>query len=267
MTDKKEPAAAVKIQPLSLFKWVTTKLQGQKDIKIERLSDFQDGSSFLHLVSFLFDTPIKPEDKNAPKELQMRSALRYLRSIGFPFPLSETAEDLMHGSEPTILEVIWFLISKIEIEPISHSGLSGTQALMAWCRDNARTYQNCPEISDFDSSWADGIAITALVNGIKPDLVHIENLLQNPPITRWQSILSLIESTYKIPAFFDPQNIIRSPEPKTLISYLAILHHAAKTPSTDSTPPKSQPPEIKTNLGFGFGISKKKKGKFIFESF
>nr|XP_054346010.1 F-actin-monooxygenase MICAL1 isoform X4 [Pongo pygmaeus] len=119
------------------------------------------------------------------------------------------------------------------------TGSAGTQEeLLRWCQEQTAGYPGV-HVSDLSSSWADGLALCALVHRLQPDLLEPSELqgLGALEATAWA--LKVAEHELGITPVVSAQAMVAGSDPLGLIAYLSHFHSAFKS-AAHSPGPVSQ---------------------------
>uniref|UniRef100_A0A5F4VTR6 [F-actin]-monooxygenase MICAL1 n=1 Tax=Callithrix jacchus TaxID=9483 RepID=A0A5F4VTR6_CALJA len=113
---------------------------------------------------------------------------------------------------------------------------AGTQEeLLRWCQEQTAGYPGV-HVTDLSSSWADGLALCALVHRLQPGLLEPSELqgLEALEATAWA--LKMAEHELGITPVVSAQAVVAGSDPLGLIAYLSHFHSAFK-----STPHRPSP--------------------------
>ncbi|PNI87667.1 MICAL1 isoform 9, partial [Pan troglodytes] len=116
---------------------------------------------------------------------------------------------------------------------------TGTQEeLLRWCQEQTAGYPGV-HVSDLSSSWADGLALCALVHRLQPGLLEPSELqgLGALEATAWA--LKVAENELGITPVVSAQAVVAGSDPLGLIAYLSHFHSAFKS-TAHSPGPVSQ---------------------------
>uniref|UniRef100_A0A2I3TMF0 [F-actin]-monooxygenase MICAL1 n=1 Tax=Pan troglodytes TaxID=9598 RepID=A0A2I3TMF0_PANTR len=119
------------------------------------------------------------------------------------------------------------------------TGSAGTQEeLLRWCQEQTAGYPGV-HVSDLSSSWADGLALCALVHRLQPGLLEPSELqgLGALEATAWA--LKVAENELGITPVVSAQAVVAGSDPLGLIAYLSHFHSAFKS-TAHSPGPVSQ---------------------------
>ncbi|XP_063487025.1 F-actin-monooxygenase MICAL1 isoform X11 [Symphalangus syndactylus] len=109
------------------------------------------------------------------------------------------------------------------------TGSAGTQEeLLRWCQEQTAGYPGV-HVSDLSSSWADGLALCALVHRLQPGLLEPSELqgLEALEATAWA--LKVAEHELGITPVVSAQAVVAGSDPLGLIAYLSHFHSAFKS--------------------------------------
>uniref|UniRef100_G1P102 Molecule interacting with CasL protein 1 n=1 Tax=Myotis lucifugus TaxID=59463 RepID=G1P102_MYOLU len=119
------------------------------------------------------------------------------------------------------------------------SGSAGTQEeLLRWCQEQTAGYPGV-HVTNLSSSWADGLALCALVNRLRPGLLEPSELQGVGALEATGWALKMAEHELGITPVLSAQAVVAGSDPLGLIAYLSHFHSAFK--STGHSPgPASQ---------------------------
>ncbi|XP_062952408.1 F-actin-monooxygenase MICAL1 isoform X2 [Cynocephalus volans] len=109
------------------------------------------------------------------------------------------------------------------------TGSAGTQEeLLRWCQEQTAGYPGV-HVTDLSSSWADGLALCALVHQLRPGLLEPSELqgLGALEVTAWA--LKVAEHELGITPVLSAQAVVAGSDPLGLIAYLSHFHSAFKS--------------------------------------
>ena len=74
---------------------------------------------------------------------------------------------------------------------------------------NVRAVRKCGvKVTDFGSSWRDGVAFNALIHGLRPELVDMEKLSGNTTQANLEHAFTTAEKHLGIPRLLDVEGIL-----------------------------------------------------------
>lgn len=109
------------------------------------------------------------------------------------------------------------------------SGSVGTQEeLLHWCQEQTAGYPGV-HVTNLSSSWADGLALCALVNRLRPSLLEPSELQGMGALDATSWALKMAEHELGITPMLSAQAIVAGSDPLGLIAYLSHFHSAFKS--------------------------------------
>ncbi|XP_016073015.1 PREDICTED: protein-methionine sulfoxide oxidase MICAL1 isoform X2 [Miniopterus natalensis] len=116
------------------------------------------------------------------------------------------------------------------------SGSVGTQEeLLHWCQEQTAGYPGV-HVTNLSSSWADGLALCALVNRLRPSLLEPSELQGMGALDATSWALKMAEHELGITPMLSAQAIVAGSDPLGLIAYLSHFHSAFKSAPHNSGP-------------------------------
>lgn len=108
------------------------------------------------------------------------------------------------------------------------AGSAGTQELLHWCQEQTAGFPGV-HITDFSSSWADGLALCALVHRLQPGLLEPSELQGMGALEATSWALKVAEHELGITPVLSAQAVVAGSDPLGLIAYLSHFHSAFKS--------------------------------------
>ncbi|XP_006881287.1 PREDICTED: protein-methionine sulfoxide oxidase MICAL1 [Elephantulus edwardii] len=103
---------------------------------------------------------------------------------------------------------------------------TGTQeALLRWCQEQTAGYPGV-HVTDLSSSWADGLALCALVHRLQPSLLEPSDLHGMGALEATSWALKMAEQELGIAPVLSAQAVVTGSDPLGLIAYLSHFHTA-----------------------------------------
>ncbi|KAJ8676763.1 hypothetical protein QAD02_012550, partial [Eretmocerus hayati] len=119
-------------------------------------------------------------------------------------------------------------ISDIVVGQESH--VTAKEALLRWARRSTARYPGV-RVSDFTSSWRDGMAFSALVHRNRPDLLDWRSARTWHVRERLERVFYIAEREYGVTRLLDPEDVdTPDPDEKSLITYISSLHEVFPEP-------------------------------------
>lgn len=112
----------------------------------------------------------------------------------------------------------------------SNENLSAREVLLKWAQRTTDCYPNV-KITDFTSSWRDGLAFNAIIHRNRPDLIEFRSLQSKSPRENLELAFSIAEKEFGVTRLLDPEDV-DTPEPdeKSLITYISSLYDIFSEP-------------------------------------
>ncbi|XP_012506649.1 PREDICTED: protein-methionine sulfoxide oxidase MICAL1 [Propithecus coquereli] len=109
------------------------------------------------------------------------------------------------------------------------TGSAGTQEeLLRWCQEQTAGYPGV-HVTDLSSSWADGLALCALVHRLRPGLLEPSELQGMGALEATAWALKVAEHELGITPVVSAQAVVAGSDPLGLIAYLSHFHSAFKS--------------------------------------
>jgi len=101
--------------------------------------------------------------------------------------------------------------------------LTGVDAIMYWAKTSCESYG--VEITNFTTSWKDGLAFCALVHYHYPKLINFNDCKSKTPNQR-MALAFEIAGSQGVPPLLDPEDIseVQTPDRRSMITYLSCLY-------------------------------------------
>ncbi|XP_008070597.1 F-actin-methionine sulfoxide oxidase MICAL1 isoform X2 [Carlito syrichta] len=109
------------------------------------------------------------------------------------------------------------------------TGPAGTQEeLLRWCQEQTNGYPGV-HVTDLSSSWADGLALCALVHRLRPGLLEPSELQGLGALEATSWALRVAEHELGVTPVVSAQAVVAGSDPLGLIAYLGHFHSAFKS--------------------------------------
>ncbi|XP_045525144.1 microtubule-actin cross-linking factor 1 isoform X26 [Pieris brassicae] len=108
--------------------------------------------------------------------------------------------------------------------------VTAREALLSWARRSTAKYPGV-RVSDFTSSWRDGLAFNALIHRNRPDLIDWRNIRSRQVRERLETAFHVVEKEYGVTRLLDPEDVdTHEPDEKSLITYISSLYETFPEP-------------------------------------
>lgn len=223
------------IQKKTFTKWMNSFLQKARMEVEDLFVDLADGRKLLKLLEIISGEKLaKPNNgkmrvhkvENVNKSLAFLHTKVRLESIG--------AEDIVDGNPRLILGLIWTIILRFQIQEIeipededneSSEKKSAKDALLLWAQRKTHGYPDV-HITDFSSSWRNGLGFNALIHSHRPDLFDFDSLKNGKNIDNLNHAFDTAQNELGIPSLLDAEDIDTSrPDEKSIMTYVASYYH------------------------------------------
>lgn len=219
------------VQKKTFTKWVNSHLQKVGAHINDLYHDLQDGRQLILLLEILSAEKLPRPSKgrmrihmleNVDKSLQFLKVKEvYLTNIG--------SHDIVDGNPKITLGLIWTIILRFQIQDLmiemdSTEKRSAKDALLLWCQSKAQGYKNV-NITNFTTSWRDGLAFNAIIHKHRPDLIEFDKLVQEEPITNLNVAFDTAERELGILPLLDAPDVnVNYPDEKSIMTYVATYY-------------------------------------------
>ncbi|KAM7376162.1 hypothetical protein PAMP_005907 [Pampus punctatissimus] len=212
LTDERDEREAV--QKKTFTKWVNSILSRVGCRISDLYLDLRDGRMLIKLLEVLSGERLPKPTKgrmrihcleNVDKALQFLKEQRvHLENMG--------SHDIVDGNHRLILGLIWTIILRFQIQDIivetgqadQKETRSAKDALLLWCQMKTAGYPNV-NITNFTTSWKDGMAFNALIHKHRPDLVDYNTLKRSNQTHNLQNAFNVAEQKLGVTKLLDPE--------------------------------------------------------------
>uniref|UniRef100_A0A8C8AIR1 Spectrin beta chain n=1 Tax=Otus sunia TaxID=257818 RepID=A0A8C8AIR1_9STRI len=219
------------VQKKTFTKWVNSHLARVTCRISDLYMDLRDGRVLIKLLEVLSGELLPKPTKgrmrihcleNVDKALQFLKEQRvHLENMG--------SHDIVDGNHRLVLGLIWTIILRFQIQDIivqtqeGRETRSARDALLLWCQ--MKTYPHV-SITNFTSSWKDGLAFNALIHKHRPELVDFQNLTKSNARHNLEHAFSVAERHLGITPLLDPEDVFtENPDEKSIITYVVAFYH------------------------------------------
>ncbi|XP_049613871.1 utrophin isoform X7 [Syngnathus scovelli] len=222
------------VQKKTFTKWINAQFskEGKTTIK-DMFSDLRDGRKLLDLLEGLTGHALIKERgstrvhalNNVNKVLQVLHQNNVdLVNIG--------GTDIVDGNHKLTLGLIWSIILHWQVKDIMKDVMSSLQQnnsekiLLSWVRQSTRAY---PEVNvlNFTTSWADGLALNAILHHFRPNAFSWDGVVRMRPIERLEHAFTVAKDQLAIERLLDPEDVaVQLPDKKSILLYVTSLFAA-----------------------------------------
>ncbi|KAM9015366.1 spectrin beta chain, erythrocytic isoform 2-T2 [Ara ararauna] len=221
------------VQKKTFTKWVNSHLARVTCRISDLYMDLRDGRVLIKLLEVLSGELLPKPTKgrmrihcleNVDKALQFLKEQRvHLENMG--------SHDIVDGNHRLVLGLIWTIILRFQIQDIivetqeGRETRSARDALLLWCQMKTVGYPHV-NITNFTSSWKDGLAFNALIHRHRPELVDFQNLTKSNARHNLEHAFSVAERHLGITPLLDPEDVFtENPDEKSIITYVVAFYH------------------------------------------
>lgn len=218
-------------------KWMNARL-AQRDPPVEIkdvVVDLMDGKMLLNLLEVLLNTTLKKEKgtmrvhklNNVEKAMGLleKHKVKLVGINGF---------DIVDGKPRAILGLMWSIILRFQVQEAMQETITEETAksfnvekkLLEWCKERLQGYEDHVTITDFSTSWRNGLAFNALIHSYRPELFHFDDLEKASTRARLENCFKMAEKHFGVPRYLDSHDIdVDKPDKKLIIMYLTEMYN------------------------------------------
>lgn len=113
----------------------------------------------------------------------------------------------------------------------NEDNVTAREALLRWAKKSTIKYPGV-NITDFTSSWRDGLGFSALLHRNRPDLIDWHNIREIKNRDRLERVFNIMSSEYNVAKLLDPCDVdTNSPDERSMITYISSLYNVFPQPS------------------------------------
>nr|XP_003408759.2 spectrin beta chain, erythrocytic isoform X1 [Loxodonta africana] len=221
------------VQKKTFTKWVNSNLAQVSCHIIDLYRDLRDGRMLIKLLEVLSGEMLPKPTKgrmrihcleNVDKALQFLKEQRvHLENMG--------SHDIVDGNHRLVLGLIWTIILRFQIQDIVVQTLEGREtrsakdALLLWCQMKTAGYPKV-NVTNFTSSWKDGLAFNALIHKHRPELINFEKLKDSNARHNLENAFDVAERHLGIIRLLDPEDVFtENPDERSIMTYVVSYYH------------------------------------------
>ncbi|XP_037688490.1 nesprin-2 isoform X2 [Choloepus didactylus] len=252
--------------------WINSQLAKHTPPSVitDLFTDIKKGHVLLDLLEVLSGQQL-PRDKGSNTfqcRINIEHALTFLKKRSIKL-INIHVTDIIQGNPSIILGLIWTIILHFHIEELARtlSGnysqpsldcvgvvdssptssppakkcskaqarwqMSAKKALLLWAQEQCATYASV-SVTDFKSSWRNGMAFLAVIHALRPDLIDMNSVKHRSNKDNLKEAFSIAERELKIPKLLEPEDVdVINPDEKSIMTYVAqFLKYSKDTPGT-----------------------------------
>ncbi|KAJ5078025.1 alpha-actinin sarcomeric-like protein [Anaeramoeba ignava] len=222
----------VMLQRKIFSRWVKQKLLRTRPEMIvnDVVDDYKDGLVLLNLIEVLseskYEGKINPKPKMSVHRIDnLNNALKFAWNKGVDMKVKPSAEQLEQGDVRAALALTWGIMMKyIKIDDESGGeSLNAKDALLMWCKNKTASYKNVG-VTDFKKSFADGLALCAIIHKHRPKLIDFNSLNSNDPIKNLQIAQDAAEKYFGLEKYITPDEI-RKLDENSMVVYVSEYYY------------------------------------------
>lgn len=222
------------VQKKTFTKWINSKLKvgGFADVN-NVTTEFSNGVPLLQLLEIIGNESLGKFNRAPKLRIQkvenLNRAIEFIKHRGVPLT-NIGAEDILDCNEKLVLGLIWIIILRFTIAEISEGDLTAKEGLLLWCQRKTAGYRDV-SVKDFTFSFADGLALCALIHRHRPDLLDFNALDKAQKSKNVELAFSIAEKHLGIPRLLDVEDLADIPKPdeRSVMTYVAQYFHAFST--------------------------------------
>ncbi|XP_029453986.1 nesprin-2 isoform X2 [Rhinatrema bivittatum] len=220
--------------------------------------DITDGHMLLDLLEVLSGEKLTREkgSNTFQQRSNIETALNFLESKSVKV-INVHVADILDGKPSIVLGLMWTIIwhfhiqelagtlagdySRAEQGSVTNDGRSPTasppakksakiqskwqlsvkKALLSWAKDQCASCGST-SITDFKSSWKNGVAFLGIIHALRPDLVDMKKTKGRSNRENLNEAFRIAEQELNIPRLLEPEDIdIKEPDEKLIMTYVA----------------------------------------------
>nr|XP_022902342.1 plectin-like isoform X1 [Onthophagus taurus]XP_022902343.1 plectin-like isoform X1 [Onthophagus taurus]XP_022902344.1 plectin-like isoform X1 [Onthophagus taurus]XP_022902345.1 plectin-like isoform X1 [Onthophagus taurus]XP_022902346.1 plectin-like isoform X1 [Onthophagus taurus] len=197
--------------------------------------DLRDGRNLISLLEVLTGEKLPVENREMRFHMlhNIDTALHFLRRKKIKL-VNIRSEDIVDGNPKLTLGLIWTIILHFQISDIvvgQEPNVSAKDYLLRWAKRTTNKYPGV-RVTDFTSSWKDGLAFSAIIHRNRPDLVDWRQIRSQHARERMEHAFYVAEREYGVTKLLDPEDVdTQQPDEKSLITYISSLHEVFPEPN------------------------------------
>ncbi|XP_025298589.1 nesprin-2 isoform X2 [Canis lupus dingo] len=240
--------------------WINSQLAKHipPSVVSDLFADIKKGHVLLDLLEVLSGQQL-PRDKGSNTfqcRINIEHALTFLKNRSIKL-INIHVTDIIDGNPSIILGLIWTIILHFHIEELARTlscnynqpsldsvsvadssptssppakkcsraqerwQMSAKKALLLWAQEQCASYESV-NVTDFKSSWRNGMAFLAVIHALRPDLIDMKSVKHRSNKDNLKEAFGIAEREFKIPKLLEPEDVdVANPDEKSIMTYVA----------------------------------------------
>ncbi|XP_069343498.1 nesprin-2 isoform X2 [Eulemur rufifrons] len=240
--------------------WINSQLAKHSPPSVisDLFTDIKKGHVLLDLLEVLSGQQL-PRDKGTNTfqcRINIEHALTFLKHRSIKL-INIHVADIVDGNPSIILGLIWTIILHFHIEELAQTlsrhydqpalddvsvvdssptssppakkcskararwQMSAKNALLLWAQEQCATHESV-SVTDFKSSWRNGMAFLAVIHALRPDLIDMRTMKHRSNKDNLKEAFRIAEQELKIPKMLEPEDVdVVNPDEKSIMTYVA----------------------------------------------
>ncbi|XP_077637784.1 dystrophin isoform X5 [Lonchura striata] len=223
------------VQKKTFTKWINAQFAkfGRRYIE-DLFNDFRDGRRLLELLECLTGQKLAKEKGSTRVHAlnNVNKAIHVLQRNNVDL-VNIGSSDIVDGNHKLTLGLIWNIILHWQVKDVMKNIMAGLQQtnsemiLLSWVRQSTRSYPQV-NVTNFTTSWSDGLAFNALLHSYRPDLFDWNAVAsQQSPVQRLDHAFTIARQHLGIEKLLDPEDVATAyPDKKSILMYVTSLFQA-----------------------------------------
>uniref|UniRef100_A0A5F8GSM9 Spectrin repeat containing nuclear envelope protein 2 n=1 Tax=Monodelphis domestica TaxID=13616 RepID=A0A5F8GSM9_MONDO len=206
-------------------------LSGQQLAREKGSNTFQCRSNIEHALTFLKKQSIKLINIHVTDIAEGNPSiiLGLIWTIILHFHIEEVAWTLSCNYNQPSLDCV----SVVDLSPASGPPpkkrskaqarwkMSAKKALLLWAQEQCAMHGSV-NVTDFKSSWRNGMAFLAVIHAVRPDLIDMDSVKDRSSKDNLKEAFRIAELELNIPRLLDPEDVdVINPDEKSIMTYVA----------------------------------------------
>ena len=206
------------VQQKTFTNWVNSHLSDRGLAVQDLTKDLNDGIMLINLLEIISNKKFPAYNKKCRVINQrlenLNACLKFLRDEDIKL-VAIGSEDIERGNQKLILGLIWTIILRYHIQKGKKE--NAKNALLEWVRSKIPEY----DVRNFDKSWADGMAVCALCNALRPGTVDMEGRSPADAYHNADDGISAAAEKMDIPPVFDAEGMTSAVDELSCMTYIS----------------------------------------------